>query len=116
MAALLMGASLALFLYAAGEISYGDSVGFDAAQCDGGCAFLSDFLNPNDALVTDGDDGYVLVSVSQVANPPFGATGVSGFQKNPISRTHAAANKLLVLQSRSQAAPPRLPGGPVQAG
>ena len=106
MAALLMGASLALFLYAAGEISYGDSVGSTPLNVTADAHFYPTFGTPNDALVTDGDDGYVLVSVSQVANPPFGATGVQVFKK-PDFTNPCGGQQIISFPQRSQAARPR---------
>ena len=114
MAALLMGASLALFLYAAGGISYGDSVGSTPLNVTADAHFYPTFGTPNDALVTDGDDGYVLVSVSQVANPPFGATGVQVFKK-PDFTNPCGGQQIISFPQPIPGSTPPPPGGPVQA-
>jgi hypothetical protein len=70
----LMGASLALFLCAAGGLSYGDPARSKPSILTVETHYYPTFGTPNDALVT-ADDAYVLVSVSE-------PTGVQVF-RNP---------------------------------
>jgi hypothetical protein len=111
MAALLMGASLAIFLYAAGGVSYGDSAGSTPLSVTTDAQFYPTFGTPNDALVTDGDDGYVLVSVSQVVHPPFGATGVQVFKK-PDFTNPCGSQQIISFPQPIPGSTPHLPESP----
>ncbi len=73
----LMGAALALFLCAAGGLSYGDSARSKPSILTVETHYYPTFGTPNDALVT-ADDAYVLVSVS-------GATGVQVFRNSDFT-------------------------------
>ena len=68
LAVLLMGASLILFLWGAGGISYGDSVRSTPPKVTASALFYPTFGTPNSALVTD-DDAYVIVSVTGATTP-----------------------------------------------
>src|SRR5215510_5796971 len=72
LAVLLICASLTVFLWGAGGISYGDSARSTPLKVTANAQFHPTFGTPNDALVT-ADDSYVLVSVS-------GPTGVQVFR------------------------------------
>ena len=74
LAILLMGASLTVFLWGAGGISYGDSASSTPLKVTANAQFYPTFGTPNDALVTAAD-AYVLISVSE-------PTGIQVF-KNP---------------------------------
>jgi len=74
LAVLLIGASLTVFLWGAGGISYGDSAHSTPLKVTANAQFYPTFGTPNDALVT-ADDAYLLVSVSE-------PTGIQVF-KNP---------------------------------
>jgi hypothetical protein len=112
MAALLMVASLALFLCAAGGVSYGDSARLTSPKVTVDAQFYPTFGTPNDALVT-ADDSYVLVSVSQVAHPPFGATGVQVFKK-PDFTNPCGGQQIISFPQPIPGSTPPPPGGPVQ--
>jgi hypothetical protein len=64
LAILLMGASLTVFLWGAGGISYGDSARSRPLKVTANAQFYPTFGTPNDALVT-ADNAYALVSVSR---------------------------------------------------
>jgi len=113
LAVALTGASLALFLWAAGGVSYGDSARLPSPKVTADAQFYPTFGTPNDALVTD-DDSYVLVSVSQVAHPQFGATGVQVFRKSDFTNPCGSQSILSFPQPIPGSTPPP-PGGPVQA-
>ena len=66
LAVLLIGASLILFGWGAGGISYGDSVRSTPLKVTAGATFYDTFGTPNSALVTD---DYVLVSVTGETTP-----------------------------------------------
>jgi hypothetical protein len=68
LAALLMGASLTVFLWGAGGISYGDSARPAPFKVTATARFYPTIGTPNDALVTD-DNAYVLVSVTRETTP-----------------------------------------------
>ena len=68
LAVLLIGASLILFGWGAGGISYGDSVRSTPLKVTAGAAFYDTFGTPNSALVTD-NGAYVLVSVTGETTP-----------------------------------------------
>lgn len=94
----LMGASLALFLCAAGGLSYGDSTRSQPSSLTVETHYYPTFGTPNDALVT-ADDAYVIVSVSE-------PTGVQVF-RNPDFTNPCGGQQILNF-------PP--PGGqPLQA-
>jgi hypothetical protein len=113
LAVALIGASLALFLCAAGGVSYGRPAGLTPLSMTVDAQFYPTFGTPNDALVT-ADDSYVLVSVSQVANPPFGATGVQVFKKPDFTNPCGRQQIISFPQPIPGSTPPPL-GGPVQA-
>ena len=73
----LMGAALALFLCAAGGLSYGDPARSKLSILTVETHYYPTFGTPNDALVT-ADNAYVLVSVS-------GATGVQVFRNSDFT-------------------------------
>jgi hypothetical protein len=77
LAFLLMSASLTLFLWGAGGISYGDSARSTPVKVTASAQFYPTFGTPNDALVTP-DNAYVLVSVSGV--DPCSNEGCAGVQ------------------------------------
>jgi hypothetical protein len=64
LAILLMAASLTVFLWGAGGISYGDSARSTPLTVTANAQFYPTFGTPNDALVT-ADNAHVLVSVSR---------------------------------------------------
>ena len=64
LAIVLIGGSLALFLCAAGGVSYGDSARSTPLKVTANATFHDTFGTPNSALVTD-DGAYVLVSVTR---------------------------------------------------
>jgi hypothetical protein len=66
LAVLLLGASLILFLWGAGGISYGDSARSAPLKVTASAQFYDTFGTPNSALVTD---DYVLVSVTGETTP-----------------------------------------------
>src|SRR6516164_2703923 len=66
LAVLLIGASLILFGWGAGGISYGDSPRSAPLKVTANAQFYDTFGTPNSALVTD---GYVLVSVTGETTP-----------------------------------------------
>jgi hypothetical protein len=68
LAVLLIGASLILFGWGAGGISYGDSVRSTPLKVTAGATFYDTFGTPNSALVTD-NGAYVLVSVTGETTP-----------------------------------------------
>ena len=73
----LMGAALALFLCAAGGVSYADPARSKPSILTVETHYYPTFGTPNDALVT-ADNAYVLVSVS-------GATGVQVFRNSDFT-------------------------------
>jgi hypothetical protein len=91
LAVALMGASLALFLCAAGGVSYGDSARLTSPKVTAYAHYYPTFGTPNDTLVTDGADGYVLVSVSGWTYAMTKVARVFRFSERVISRTRAAA-------------------------
>lgn len=68
LAAALMLASLTIFLWGAGGISYGDSARSTPPKVTASAQFYPTFGTPNDALVTD-DGAHVLVSVTGDTTP-----------------------------------------------
>ena len=68
LAIVLIGGSLALFLCAAGGVSYGDSARSTPLTVTANATFHDTFGTPNSALVTD-DGAYVLVSVTRETTP-----------------------------------------------
>lgn len=63
-----MSASLIVFLWGAGGISYGDSARSAPRSVTANAIFHDTFGTPNSALVTD-DDAYVIVSVTGATTP-----------------------------------------------
>ena len=96
----LIGASLALFLCAAGGLSYGDSARSKPSNLIVETHYYPTFGTPNDALVT-ADNAYVLVSVSE-------PTGVQVF-RNPDFTNPCGGQKILNFPR------PRPGGQPLQA-
>jgi hypothetical protein len=93
LAVLLVGASLTLFLWGAGGISYGDSARPKPLKVTAQAQFYPTFGTPNDALVTD-DGANVLVSVTGATTPCPGkpsppptifTTGVQVFSTSDFS-------------------------------
>jgi hypothetical protein len=69
LAVLLMGASLTIFLWEAGGISYGDSARSTPLTVTANAQFYPTFGTPNDALVTDdGVDGVIQVPQYPIIN------------------------------------------------
>src|SRR4029453_211712 len=108
LAIVLIGGSLALFLCAAGGVSYGDSARSMPLKVTANAQFYPPFGTPNDALVTD-DDAYVLVSVTGKPHPAQGSPlrhrlllpRVFRFSAHLVSAlTRSAANKLLISHRR----------------
>jgi len=95
----LMGAALALFLCAAGGLSYGDSARSKPSILRVETHYYPTFGTPNDALVT-ADNSYVLVSIS-------GATGVQVFRNSDFTNP-CGGQQILNFP------PPRPGGQPVQ--
>jgi len=102
----LVGASLALFLCAAGGLSYGDSARSKPSILTVETHYYPTFGTPNDTLVT-ADDAHVLVSVS---NP----TGVQVF-RNPGFTNPCGGQQILNFPLPIPGSTPPPPGGPLQA-
>lgn len=68
LAIVLMGASLVIFLWGAGGISYGHPVRSTPLRVSANATFHDTFGTPNSALVTD-DGAHVLVSVTRATTP-----------------------------------------------
>ncbi len=68
LAIVLIGGSLALFLCAAGGVSYGESARSTPLKVTANATFHDTFGTPNSALVTD-DGAYVIVSVTRETTP-----------------------------------------------
>ena len=102
----LMGASLALFLCAAGCLSYGDSARSKPSILTLETHYYPTFGAPNDTLVTE-DDAYVLVSVSE-------PTGVQVF-RNPDFTNPCGGQQILNFPLPIPGSTPPPPGGPLQA-
>ena len=102
----LVGASLALFLCAAGGLSYGDSARSKPSILTVETHYYPTFGTPNDTLVT-ADDAHVLVSVS---NP----TGVQVF-RNPDFTNPCGGQQILNFPLPIPGSTPPPPGGPLQA-
>ena len=113
LAGLLMGASLILFVWGAGGISYGDSVRSTPLKVTASANFYPTFGTPNDALVTP-DNAYVLVSVSRVdpcSNE--GCAGVQVFSQSDFSNP-CGGQQILSFPLPIPGSTPPPPGGPVQ--
>jgi len=102
----LMGASLALFVFAAGDLSYGDSARSKPSMLTVETHYYPTFGVPNDTLVT-ADDAYVLVSVSE-------PTGVQVF-RNPDFTNPCGGQQILNFPQPIPGSTPPAPGGPLQA-
>jgi hypothetical protein len=102
----LMGASLALFLCAAGGLSYGDSARSKPSILTVETHYYPTFGTPNDALVT-ADNAYVLVSVSE-------ATGVQVFNNSDFTNP-CGGQQILNFPLPIPGSTPPPPGGPLQA-
>jgi hypothetical protein len=113
LAILLMGASLSLFLWGVGGISYGNSARSMPLKVTASAQFYSTFGAPTDALVTP-DNAYVLVSVSGV-DPcnNEGCAGVQVFRQSDFSNP-CGGQQILSFPPIPFSTPPA-PGGPVQA-
>jgi hypothetical protein len=112
LAVALTGASLALFLCAAGRVSYGDSARLMSPKVTAEYQFHPTFGMPNDTLVA-GD--YVLVSVSDVdlCNDE-GCAGVQVFKK-PDFTNPCGGQQIINFPLPFPGSTPPPPGGPIQA-
>jgi hypothetical protein len=115
LALLLVVASLTFFLWGAERISYGDSARSTPLKVTATAQFYPTFGTPNDTLVTDGADGYVLVSVSDVdlCNEE-GCAGVQVFKK-PDFTNPCGGQQIISFPLPIPGSTPPPPGGPVQA-
>ena len=105
LALVLMGAALALFLCAAGGLSYGDSARSKPSILTVETHYYPTFGTPNDTLVT-ADNAYVLVSVS-------GATGVQVFRNSDFTNP-CGGQQILNFPLPIPGSTPPPPGGPLQ--
>jgi len=107
LAFLLMGASLILFVWGAGGISYGDSARSTPLMVTAQAQFYPTFGTPNDALVTD-DGARVLVSVTGETTPCPGkpspppstfTTGVQVFDTSDFHHNPCGGQQILKYPS-----------------
>jgi hypothetical protein len=113
LAALLMGASLIVFLWGAGGISYGDSARSTPLKVTANAQFFPTFGTPNDALVTD-DGANVLVSVTGETTPCPGkrspppttfTTGVQVFSTSDFSVNPCGGQQVINFPSSHRLKP-----------
>ena len=103
----MIGASLTLFLWGAGGISYGNSARSMPLKVTANAQFYPTFGTPNDALITP-DNAYVLVSVSGVDQcNGAGCAGVQVFRQSDFTNP-CGGQQILSFPT------PPAPGGPVQ--
>jgi hypothetical protein len=107
LAVLLMGASITLFLWGAGGISYGNSARSMPPKLMANAQFYPTFGTPNDALITP-DNAYVLVSVSGPS------AGVQVFKQSDFTNP-CGGQQILNFPLPIPGSTPPPPGGPVQA-
>jgi hypothetical protein len=107
LAVLLMGASLTLFVWGAGGISYGDSTRSTPLMVTAQAQFYPTFGTPNDALVTD-DGASVLVSVTGETTPCPGkptpppttfTSGVQVFDTSDFHHNPCGGQQIITLPS-----------------
>ena len=113
LAAVLMVASLAVFIWGAGGISYGDSVRSRPLKLTASPQFYPTFGTPNDALVTD-DGASVLVSVTGETTPCPGkptpppttfTTGVQVFSTSDFSVNPCGGQQIINFPSSHRLKP-----------
>ena len=113
LAAVLMGASLAIFLCAAGGVSYGDSARSTPLKVTATPLFYRTFGKPNDALVTP-DNAYVLVSVSGVdLCTEEGCAGVQVFTQSDFTNP-CGGQQIISFPLPIPGSTPPAPGAPVK--
>ncbi len=113
LAVALMVASLTLFLWGAGGISYGDSARSAPLKVTANAQFYPTFGTPNDALVTD-DGANVLVSVTGETTPCPGkpspppttfTTGVQVFSTSDFSVNPCGGQQIINFPSSHRLKP-----------
>ncbi len=113
LAIVLIGGSLALFLCAAGGVSYGDLPRSMPLKVTANPQFYPTFGTPNDALVTD-DDAYVLVLVTGATTPCPGkpsaspttfTTGVQVFSTSDFSVNPCGGQQVINFPSSHRLKP-----------
>ena len=116
LAAGLMVASLTVFLWGAGGISYGDSARFTPLNVTASAQFYPTFGTPNDAVVTD-DGANVLVSVTGATTPCPGkpspppttfTTGVQVFSTSDFTNNPCGGQQIIDFPSINFPPPHRL--------
>ncbi|HEX3620118.1 MAG TPA: hypothetical protein VHU16_07080 [Candidatus Udaeobacter sp.] len=107
LAVALIGASLAIFLCAAGVVSYGHPAGSTPLSVTANAQFYPTFGTPNDALVTD-DNAHVLVSVIGATTPCPGkptpppttfTTGVQVFSTSDFTNNPCGGQQIINFPS-----------------
>ena len=113
LAIVLIGGSLALFLCAAGGVSYGDSARSMPLKVTANPQFYPTFGTPNDALVTD-DGANVLVSVTGATtpcprkpspSPTTFTTGVQVFSTSDFTNNPCGGQQIINLPSSHRLKP-----------
>jgi hypothetical protein len=114
LAVALMVASLTLFVWGAGGISYGDPTRSTSLKVTASPQFYPTFGTPNDALITP-DNAYVLVSVGGVH--PCSNEGCAGVQvfTQPGFTNPCGGQQILGFPLPIPGSTPPPPGGPVTA-